>query len=673
MPSASASGIRPAIVAPTARVAASSTARVVIPRWARKSATLSERAGDQRVAAAVEPVGERRDRHPGDDPDRDPERGEERDLLRRQAPVGEPERPERHVHAGHHEERHVDRGGVGGGRGSKAERGEGQVADEVARPDLAGAVLDLDEPLGPGEAGDRGPSLRRRRPRPGRRRSSRARRYSRRPGRLRFSKAAGSARPRGSRQGAPASRRSAGRAKTSVQTKAATGLPGSPKTGRPRQRPSASGRPGFTAIRQVASAPRAFRSAATWSSSPAEAPPLVRIASAAAPRSSAAATASGSSGRVAEVDGLHLPAPQDLEQHRPVGVEGLVRRRGRARRRGSRRRSRAPPPSAAAAPAASREPGRRRERQVGRPEQPALAGRIAAPAATSSPAAPGVRAGLGRALEAHALAGARRVLVEHDGVDALRQQRAGQDPHRLARRHRAGEGRAGGRAARRPAAARAAPPRGSRARSRSRRPRRSPPAGSPAPPSPPPRGCARRRRRAARLGLGDRRDRRLEPRQRLVDRHPVDPRRQREAVVAQPRRRRRARAPRHARRRGSSPPRGRRARARRRRGRARPSKSGASPPSASSAASARAVTRTCTRSRIAPSPRSARIAAREQRGIDLGEDQRRLGRARGRCRTARPRPRARARSRQSAGSPVSTCPPTEPAPESCQQDLAPSA
>ena len=65
-----------------------------------------------------------------------------------------------------------------------------------------------------------------------------------------------------------------------AQTKAATGLPGRPKTGVPCHKPSAKGRPGFTAIRQSDMVPVSVNRADMWSSSPAEAPPEVRITSA---------------------------------------------------------------------------------------------------------------------------------------------------------------------------------------------------------------------------------------------------------------------------------------------------------------------------------------------------------------------------------------------------------
>jgi len=107
----------------------------------------------------------------------------------------------------------------------------------------------------------------------------RARRYSRRPGFLRLLKSAGTSNPCGTGQSCPASRANAGRAKIRVQTIAATGLPGSPKTGAPCHMPSAKGRPGLTAMRHRSSAPASDKRADTWSSSPADAPPLVRIAS----------------------------------------------------------------------------------------------------------------------------------------------------------------------------------------------------------------------------------------------------------------------------------------------------------------------------------------------------------------------------------------------------------
>src|SRR5690554_7511082 len=85
----------------------------------------------------------------------------------------------------------------------------------------------------------------------------------------------------------------AGTPKRSAQTQAATGLPGRPTTGVPLNMASARGRPGLMAMRQLLISPCAFRVFDTWSSSPAETPPLVRIRSqCSAPRSSAALTSS---------------------------------------------------------------------------------------------------------------------------------------------------------------------------------------------------------------------------------------------------------------------------------------------------------------------------------------------------------------------------------------------
>ena len=99
---------------------------------------------------------------PGHHAHRHADGGVEADLLGGQAPVGEPERPERDLHAGGHEEDHVDGAGVqrrdgsagGFARGSESEVGEGKVADRIARPDRAGSVLQFHEAAGPGKPGN---------------------------------------------------------------------------------------------------------------------------------------------------------------------------------------------------------------------------------------------------------------------------------------------------------------------------------------------------------------------------------------------------------------------------------------------------------------------------------------------------------------------------------------
>ena len=58
---------------------------------------------------------------------------------------------------------------------------------------------------------------------------------------------------------------------------AATGLPGRPTNTASPSRPNASGRPGFIAICQKSSRPSAATLRTTWSSSPREAPPEVRM------------------------------------------------------------------------------------------------------------------------------------------------------------------------------------------------------------------------------------------------------------------------------------------------------------------------------------------------------------------------------------------------------------
>ncbi len=371
--------------------------------------------------------------------------------------------------------------------------------------------------------------------------SIRARRYSRRPARLRFSKPAGSSRPHGDCQGAPASRNSAGRAKISVQTKAATGLPGSAKTGRPCQLPSASGRPGLTAIRQAASAaapPDQRRDVILVAGrGPAGGQDRVGLCGAAVQRRRHGL---GTVRGVTEVERVHVPAPQDVEQHRPVGVVGLVRQRvgagGADLVPGRKHRHPEPPAHGQAA-----EPDRRGQRQVLRGEPVAFGQDLGARRHVLARRA-GVGARLRAALEADRGIAARHLLLEHHGVDARGQQRAGQDAQGAARRHRARIGRA----RRRPAGEQRQPVR--------RRPEagmRKPVAvhgrirrrrvGAP--------GVDRRRQHPAagggerqRFGVGDRRDSRSKPRQRHVDRQPVHPRRQRETVILLRRHRREPRS-----------------------------------------------------------------------------------------------------------------------------------
>ncbi len=351
---------------------------------------------------------------------------------------------------------------------------------------------------------------------------------------------------------------------------------------------------------------------------------MVRIASqAAAPRSSAAATASASSRAWPRSTGRHVPAPQHLEQHRPVGVVDLVRVGPGARRAHlvAGREHADPEPRAHRQRA---EPDRGREREVLRR---AAGGRRAGsgrPAATSSPAGARVRAGLRRALETDRVAVTRHVLLQHHRVDACGQQRAGEDAQRLAparprpgAAHRPQRGPAPAAAGVRRASRRPTPP-----RSRSRRPRRWRPAGAPASPRRRARGCGRRPRPAAPSPRRDRREPGAQPRQRVVDGDPVDAGRQREAVVAQLRRVAGAAAARSVARRSapriqpSSPA----TTARVLGGRGPGANSAASPPAASSAAKAAAAARTCPASRIGVRRRG------QQRRIDLGQRHRRVRR-----------------------------------------------
>ena len=412
-----------------------------MPRCARKSTIAGRGAGGDGQAALVEAVGERRDRQARHDADRHAERGVEADLGRGQAPVGEPERPERQLHAGGHEERRVEGGGVQAGAGEEARQLRARIRRRAGSgPDRRGGSCAARRRARRGPRPRRGrrcaPSLRRRRPRRRRRASRRARRYSRRPARFRFSNAAGRVRPRGTDQGAPARRKSAGGRRRGCRRRRRPGCRAGRRPAGRSQRPSASGRPGFTAMRQVVERAAGLRSAATWSSSPAEAPPEVRIASASAPRSSAAATASAESARVAEVDrGCISQRRRISSEHRAVGVVGLVRRGGAAGRAdlvaGGEHRD----PEAAADRRARR--GRRRRRARG-PAAPRRrpSGRISAPAATSSPAARVLAPGRGDRSKAMASPSRATCSSRTTVSTPAGQERAGQDAQRLAGRHR---------------------------------------------------------------------------------------------------------------------------------------------------------------------------------------------------------------------------------------------
>ncbi len=77
-------------------------------------------------------------------------------------------------------------------------------------------------------------------------------------------------------------------------TKPDTGLPGKPNNGVCPTRPNARGLPGLIASRQSSKAPSFSIAAFTWSSSPTETPPLLKIQSACnSPCFSAASVASG--------------------------------------------------------------------------------------------------------------------------------------------------------------------------------------------------------------------------------------------------------------------------------------------------------------------------------------------------------------------------------------------
>ena len=155
----------------------------------------------------------------------------------------------------------------------------------------------------------------------------------------------------------------------------------------------------------------------------------------------------GGVGGVAEVEGLHLPAAQDLGEHRAVGVVGLVRRGGAAGRADLVAGGEDRDPEAAADLELGEADGGG-EREIRGAEAAAL-GQDLGPGGDVLAGGAGVGAGPRRPLEGDGVAVADDVLVEDDGVDARREEGAGQDAQRVAGRDSGAMRRAGGGAARR--------------------------------------------------------------------------------------------------------------------------------------------------------------------------------------------------------------------------------
>src|SRR5512137_676764 len=131
--------------------------------------------------------------------------------------------------------------------------------------------------------------------------SSPAQRKRARPGRPSHPSASGNEATGRKILAAPASRRMAGRAKTSNATRQAEGLPGRPNTGFRADSAKRKGLPGFIGTPCTrTSAPRAASAPATRSFSPTETPPMVTTASAREVASARAARTSGASSATAE-------------------------------------------------------------------------------------------------------------------------------------------------------------------------------------------------------------------------------------------------------------------------------------------------------------------------------------------------------------------------------------
>ena len=116
-------------------------------------------------------------------------------------------------------------------------------------------------------------------------------------------------------------------------TKLATGLPGKPMNGVPPMMPIATGRPGLIAIRHSTSLPTLSTLALTWSSSPVETPPVVRIRSWRAGHLLQRARERGALvAQDAEIADLAAEPAQHRHQHEAVGIEQLRRGARFARR-----------------------------------------------------------------------------------------------------------------------------------------------------------------------------------------------------------------------------------------------------------------------------------------------------------------------------------------------------
>ena len=230
---------------------------------------------------------------------------------------------------------------------------------------------------------------------------------------------------RRSRPRAPASARSAGRAKTSNATRHADGLPGSPSTGFPPASAKRNGLPGFIGTpctrtsapsareRRRDVVPLADRDAADRDD---------RVGARRAPRRARPARPRADRGHGRA--GARRPAPRRAPRARRrsspasarhdlvAGGDDRDARRAGGPATGRRRRPRAAPPGAprSATPAASASP----------------------PRATSSPARLTFSPGRAAAEEADAGALRPRRLLAHHRVRAVGERRAGEDPRRLA-------------------------------------------------------------------------------------------------------------------------------------------------------------------------------------------------------------------------------------------------
>ena len=226
--------------------------------------------------------------------------------------------------------------------------------------------------------------------------------------------------------------RMSGLRKSSAQTKVETGLPGRPSTRVGPSLPTISGFPGRMAIFQKSSVmPASFSASCTRSCSPTDAPPLVTRMSASHARETKSAIASRRSGAMPRSIGLAAGLTHERGKADAVGGDDLVRPRSYAGRHklvavGEDRNSRA----SADGKGGMSHRGCERDGVRGKPD---VGSEHAVALLEVEAGGPDVASGGDRLQHLDRIAVAPGVLLDQDGVGALRHRCAGEDPDRGAR------------------------------------------------------------------------------------------------------------------------------------------------------------------------------------------------------------------------------------------------